>query len=146
MPGVWRELNGGLEGAMRTLARAQRAGLIAQANVIRNAWKRELRSHHGGFTTGRFSTGHAINALTVGEVFQTGFASFAIRVGTNVRYHLFWEVGHLNSWTRRYERVPTLEPAVNTTQDEQRAAFGRAFRRVWNGGAEQGTVSAGGEG
>lgn len=127
----FRKLNGGGEQYLTKADRAAKAGLIAQAAAIVRYWKREMVSHKGGFTSGRFVTGTALNAIT-----QTApralakLGEYFILVGTNLRYHLFWELGHMNTWTGKYERVETLRPAVEKSMAEGRAAFVRAFEAV----------------
>ena len=122
---TWQAVNGGIPGAFEAINKGMRAGLINRANVVVRAWKLKMREHSGGFTSGKFSTGWAINHITRTT---PALGDWLIRVGTNVRYHLFWELGHMNLFTRKYERVETLRPAVQETMDEQEAAFIRGFK------------------
>lgn len=125
----FRRVGGGPQEALRRIDRGAREGLQAQARVIYNAWKRQMASHHGGFITGAFATGMAVGRITIGPVLSLGrFGEYAIQVGTDRLYHLFWELGHMNIFTRRYERVETLKPAIEETRIEQQAAFTRRFR------------------
>lgn len=131
MKSEWRELNGGRKKLARVLDRAARAGLIAKANVLVNAWKRQMLLHHGGFKSGRFATGTALNAITRTDPLAVGrFGEYILNVGTSIRYHLFWELGHMNTITGKYERVETLRPAIQESVDEMKAAFARVFRRT----------------
>lgn len=124
-------VGGGPAGALEKIDLGCRQGLEAQARVVVNEWKRQMISHKGGFTTGAFSTGTALNKITIGPVLALGkLGAYSVQVGTSLLYHLFWELGHMNLFTRKYERVPTLEPAVTETREEQQAAFTRAFRRA----------------
>lgn len=128
---AWYELNGGPREAMRRIQNGQKAALTAQGQVVRNAWKLKMVEHHGGFTSGNFSTGTAVAHITQTPPKQEGTAfQWVVRVGTNLRYHLFWEVGHHNLFTRKYERVPTLAPAMEETKEEQRAAYARTFLKA----------------
>lgn len=125
----FRKLGDGGDGYLTRADRAAKAGLIAQAEAIRRAWKREIVSHGGGFKHGKFGTGTALNAITRSAPRALAkLGEYFLLVGTNLRYHLFWEIGHMNTWTGKYERVETLRPAVEKSMAEGRAAFVRAFR------------------
>ena len=125
----FRRINGGPTEALRRIDQGAREGLWAQAQVVYNAWKRQMALHHGGFTSGDFTTGAAVGHITIGPVLALGrFGAYAIQVGTDRLYHLFWELGHMNIFSRQYERVETLRPAVEDTTIEQQAAFTRRFR------------------
>lgn len=125
----FRRINGGPQEALRRIDRGAREGLMAQARVVYNAWKRQMALHHGGFKSGDFATGSAVGRITIGPVLALGrFGEYAIQVGTDRLYHLFWELGHMNVFSRKYERVETLRPAVEDTRIEQQAAFTRRFR------------------
>lgn len=113
----------------RRYLRAIDGGLIAQAEVYRNAVKRELT---GGYTSGDFVTGNVLNSVTRTEPRYDG-RGHAITVGTNVLYALFWELGHYNLFTRRFERVEIWRPKMAETAQAQRAAFARVFNRIFGG-------------
>lgn len=124
-------LNGGTAEVLKRIDTGARWGLEAQARVVWRAWRRELQARRGGFTTGAFATGTALNKITLGPILSLGrIGDYAVQVGTSVPYHLFWELGHMNLFTGKYERVETLRPALEDTRDEQRAAFVRQFRRA----------------
>ena len=109
---------------------AQMDGLRAAAYIVYNAVKRGLR---GGYTSGDFVSGNVINSVTISPIFETMADVLAIRVGSNVNYALFWEVGHYNIFTRRFERVEVWRPALVDTRDEQAKAFARAYKRSMGG-------------
>lgn len=116
---------------------AARNGLTAAANVYRNAVKRELA---GGYTSGKFVTGHGINAVTQTAP-ERESGGLALRVGTNAKgpndysYPLGWELGHFNIFSGRYERVPIWLPALTTALPEMQAALARVYRRTMTEGA-----------
>ena len=120
---TWSSPIGGLAAFARKHQEAQKAGLRAAAYVVYNAVKRGLR---GGYTSGDFVTGNVINSVTISPVFET-LGTFAIRIGTNVPYALYWEVGFHSAWSRKYERVEIWRPAMMDTRDEQVDAFRRAY-------------------
>lgn len=105
---------------------AEQLGLIAAAYVLVNAVKRGLR---GGYTSGNFVTGGVINSVTRSEPFRDG-SGWSIRVGTNLKYALFWEIGHHNAYTRKYERVERWRPAFMDTREAARAAYARTWKRA----------------
>ena len=113
----------------RRYFKAVDGALIAQAHVYINAVKRQLR---GGYTSGDFVTGNVLNSVTRTAPRWEGLAR-AIRVGTNVLYALFWELGHHNIFSRRYERVEIWMPELVRTAPEQRATFERVFYRIFGG-------------
>jgi hypothetical protein len=49
-------------------------------------------------------------------------------------YALFWEVGHHNLFTRRFERKEVWMPALLSTRAEQLAAYQRVYARFMGGG------------
>ena len=128
----------------RTIQEATEDGLIAAANVIRNAVIMRLR---GGYTSGDYVTGTSIRAVTVTPVFTLGGVP-SIRVGTDLMYNLYWELGwrpasghyvlNPETWKnvliqasgpRRVMRVEIWRPAFQETQTGQQRAFARAFQR-----------------
>lgn len=102
---------------------AERLGLIAAAYVLVNSVKRALR---GGYTSGNFVTGNVINSVTRGQPFRDGMG-WAIEAGTDLMYALFWEIGHHNLFTRKYERVEKWRPAFM----DARPAMAEAYARQW---------------
>lgn len=118
------------------------AGLIAAAQVVINQAKRNVRGsvfavpesprHH--------VTGNLMNSITRSEP-STEDGVRVIRVGTNVSYGLYWEVGWQPHMTkagpRRLLRHPWLLPAAMDTRQEQAAAFARAAGAVLAASAER---------
>lgn len=108
---------------------ARASGLIAAATVLVNAVKLGLR---GGYTSGAFVTGNVVGSVTRSEPLVT-VAEGSIRVGTNVPYALYWELGHQNLYTRRFERKEVWYPALRDNGEQMRAAYARAVRRALGG-------------
>ncbi len=106
-----------------------RAGLIAAANVLVNQVKRNLK---GGYTSGDFVTGLSLNSVTKSEPVRDG-NEWSITVGTNLLYNLYWELGHHNIFTRKYERVEKWRPALMDSKDAMSAAFNRVYMRTVKG-------------
>lgn len=107
----------------RKHVKASENGLIAAAQVVVNAVKRGLR---GGYTSGNFTHGIVLNSVTKGQV-EESEDGWLIRIGSNVMYALFWELGHHNIFTRRYERVEIWAPAAAQNSAEAASAFGRVY-------------------
>jgi hypothetical protein len=126
-------INGGAVDVLKRIDTGARLGLESRARVIWREWKKQMQLHHGGFTTGDFQTGTAQGKITLGPVLAMGqIGQYSVQVGTSLLYHLFWELGHMNLFTGKYERVETLRPAIEDSRAEQEAAFLRQFLRAVN--------------
>jgi hypothetical protein len=148
------------------LAQAFEWGLVAAAQVYINRVKRDLR---GGYTVKLYATGNVINSVTRTQLDPMPAKTYEladgrkeltptvvpaktpdgreIRVGTNVMYALYWELG----WTpASYHavaglaggeiaaplyRVPIWLPALREEQRAMQAAFKRGFDRVMGAAA-----------
>lgn len=97
--------------------------LTAAAVVVENQAKRNVR---GGFKSGEFVTGNIMNKIT----HQVDRKRMVAEVGTTVDYGAFWELGHHNTFTRKYEREEWLKPAMTKTTREQQRAAERAAQRT----------------
>lgn len=109
---------------------ARRGGLVAAARVLHTEVRNGLR---GGYKSGAFVTGNVVGSVTMSEPLVT-VSEGSITVGTNVPYALFWELGHQNAWTRKYERKEVWMPALSANAERMRAAYWRVVRRVLEGG------------
>jgi hypothetical protein len=114
-----------LENALKVLHEAEARALTAAAFVYRNAVVVKLMA---GYTSGAYSHGGAgvVGSVTVGSVRESG-DGVSIEVGTNVPYAMFWELGHMNRFTRKYERVEHWRNAM----DESGEAMARAFAAIY---------------
>ena len=102
--------------AMTTaLEDAVRAGGYVYANAV----KRKLA---GGYTSGDFVTGNTTASVRVTEPQQTA-EWVEVRVGTDLLYNLFWEIGHRNIFTRRFERVEVWRPTLLEERERIRAVI-----------------------
>jgi hypothetical protein len=106
----------------KALALSVMNGLKGAAYTPMNEVKRRLR---GGYTSGNFATGTVVGSVTASKPGIEGNTP-TIRIGTNREYALYWELGHNNAWSRRYERKEVWKPAMLATVDKTRAAFNRA--------------------
>lgn len=106
MAAEWRSSLGAFLGATE---RAIQAGLIAAAEAAVTDQK-DLLTH--GYTSGDFVTGVNVNAVARGEPEQTA-DGWQIAYGsrqTDPPYPLYWELGHVNLFMRRYVRVESWVP------------------------------------
>jgi hypothetical protein len=110
----------------RLFDHAEDAGLVAAAQVGVTATKKALI---GGYTSGEFATGESARNVKSSAPYQDGIGR-AIRYGTNLLFNLFWELGHHNIFTRKFERVEKWVPTFNANHENMRAAYARAFQRV----------------
>ena len=114
-----------LPGVTAQMDRARDAALIASAQIVINEVKEKLA---GGYTSGLFVTGNVLNSVTRTEpIDENGVRT--IRVGTNVNYALFWEIGHRNLFSRRFERKEVWVPALLSTAQRQADAWARTYAR-----------------
>jgi len=97
--------------------RALMDGLTAGAHHYANEVKKDLA---GGYTSGAFVTGNVLNSVAVAPAERRG-DTLEARVGSSVLYALFWELGHQNLFTRRYERVEIWRPRLLWETDRIRA-------------------------
>jgi hypothetical protein len=98
------------------------AALEAASAVVE---ERAKMNAQGGFKTGQFATN---GWRTIGrQVIGSGSNARAI-IGSTEKHFQYWEVGHQNVFTRRYERNRWLHRAVMETQPQQAAAAGLAAR------------------
>lgn len=116
---------------LERIRRARMAGLVAMATVLVNAVKRALT---GGYTSGAFVTGNVRSSVTHSEPDISGPVGY-IDVGTNVIYALYWELGHFNLFTRRFERQERWMPALLSSREAMQIAYARAFRAAMEGNA-----------
>jgi hypothetical protein len=110
--------------------------LAGAAQVYRNAVTEKLRNPpEGGYTTGAWDHGMAgvAGSVAVSEVERTDNAVL-IAVGTNVPYAKYWELGHQNLFTRRFERVERWRPALEENVEAIRARFEALFGAVMRAG------------
>jgi hypothetical protein len=112
---------------MARLRRARVAGLVAAADVLIAAVKRGLQ---GGFTSGDFATGQLVES--VGRT-EPDPDRGEIYVGTRWMYALMWELGHINVFSRQFERKEVWVPAFRDNRTLIRMAYARGFRAAMEG-------------
>lgn len=113
----------------RKYAQAVDAGLVASGYQYYNELKRRLA---GGYTTGDYVTGNVLNSITVSPPFdRNGVRTVLIGTSqTDPPYPAYWEFGHFNIFTGRFERVEHWRESMLAAEGAMFDAFGRAFGRV----------------
>ena len=110
--------------------RATEGALRAAAQVMVNGLKDPKPDGlRGGYTSGAFVTGNVLNSVFVTDV-QRDLGGWSIAVATDVMYAVFWEFGHVNIFTRRYEREERWRPTMLRKADEAMDAYQRVYARV----------------
>jgi len=120
------------------MEQARDAGLIAAAEVVKTGVKLGLR---GGYTSGLYVTGHVWNSVTRTEPADENGVR-VIRVGTDVSYALYWELGFIpargvfspglgrnTQGPIAIQRKEIWVPTLYRTAPAQAAAFARVFER-----------------
>lgn len=108
------------------LTKAAEAGVKAAAEVYAID-VRERLSH--GYKAGTFSDGQDAASVEVSSVFTEG-ALPMIRVGSQNRRTFWWEMGHMNHFTRKYERVEHWREALTESRTAMEEAYQEAFNAV----------------
>lgn len=121
---------GSMAGAFRSRhERARVAALEAAANVVVNGLKDDKPlGLTQGYTSGDFVTGNLLNSIFTTDPKQDG-GGWHVLVYTDLMYSVYWEYGHFNVFTRKYERQERWLPTLIRTQDEQVKAFQRVYQR-----------------
>lgn len=110
---------------------AARLGIDAAANVL----EREVAKAHdasyykGGAFRGTLKVRQSIRRSPP-EATPTGWAA---KVGTNKLPALFWELGHINLFTRKYERNRIWVPTAMANLERMRKNFAAVVARVMGG-------------
>lgn len=108
------------------------AGLTAAALTYQRRIKEALAP---GYTSGDFVTGNVVGSVAVTPP-EDGPSGRTVRIGTPVLYALYWELGHHNIFTRKFERQERWVPTLLDTAPEQQAAFVQAAGAVMEGEVE----------
>lgn len=108
-----------------------RAGIRVRDEIVA-----QFAARGGGYTTGDWATGAAAD-IALGPLERDGQRR-SITVSTTARrdgrsYPAYWELGHWNVFTRRYERVETFRPAAEIVAGEFRGIVRVQFTRLYGG-------------
>lgn len=106
------------------LGKASEAGLRAAAQVYATD-VRERLAH--GYKAGTFATGEDAASVEITGVEATPGTLPIIRVGSQDRRTFWWEMGHVNHFTKKYERVEHWREAMNESKTAMSEAYTEAF-------------------
>lgn len=116
-------------------------GVMAGAELAREAVKEEFAARNDGFVHGFFATGEAADIQIDGPYTRRGVRradvySPAARMGTDgvAYYPAMWEFGHWNVFTGRYERVETFGPAMAAIAGQLAGVMARQIQHAAVGG------------
>jgi hypothetical protein len=110
-------------------ARATDAALEAGAQELINGLKdTKPLGLTQGYTSGDFVTGNLLNSIFATEPY-TANGTRHISVYTDLLYALYWEMGHINAFTRKYEREERWYPTLIRKDEDIFAAYARVYKR-----------------
>jgi hypothetical protein len=110
------------------MRQAEADALIAAAQVYRNAMQESLQ---GGYTSGRFYSGMQGIAGSVNVSEPVPYPDgTSVTVGSNVVYGKYWELGHLNLFTGKFERVEKWRPTLEQEAPAIIARFHHVYARL----------------
>lgn len=115
----------------RALARydkAARLGVSAASNVLVREVKKAFGSDY--YKGGAFRSTLYVKQSVRRSDPEKEADGWAARVGTNKIQALYWELGHQNVFTRRFERVRIWEPTALANITTMREAFASVVKRI----------------
>lgn len=122
----------------RALHEARVHALKAAAQQVVN---QVIRGLEGGYTSGAFVTGTNTSSVVATEPMRLR-GVWTVLIGTSIDdppYPVYWELGHLNIFSNRWERKEVWGPALRDSAEKARAAYARVYKRMTQGG---GSVAA----
>lgn len=106
---------------------ASRKGMDAAANV----YEREVkRSHSDHYTSQAFRATLNVRQSIRRTAPVATPQGWTVDVGTKLPQPLYWELGHMNLYTRKYERRRIWVPTLIAQTQAIRAAFARVVARM----------------
>jgi len=126
VPAEWRSNLGDF---LAATDRALKSGLIAAAETFLADVKPQLQE---GYTSGDFVTGNAANSAARGDPEVTGDGA-QIAVGStqvDPPYPLYWELGHHNLFTGRFERKEIWVPTMVANREKYAGVVAAEIRAI----------------
>lgn len=113
--------------AIARASEAGRRGVDASANTLQREVVKAFGSDY--YKGGRFrSTLQVKQSIRRVGPYATP-SGWEATVGTNLIEALYWELGHPNVFTRKFERVEIWRPTAIAQTPAMRAAYARVFAR-----------------
>jgi hypothetical protein len=115
--------------ALRRYDEAARLGLDAAANHLRVETDKAFGSDYykGGAFRSTLQVKQSIRKLMP---YRSASGAWETIVGTKFIEALYWELGHRNAFTRRYERVQLWVPAATANVERMRKTFAVIVSRI----------------
>lgn len=104
---------------------AARMGLAAGGQLL----VRELKKAHGDsyYKGGKYRTGQVRQSIKATRPRWNG--GWTLLVGTKLVFPLYWELGHTNRFSGKYERVQIWQPTYLAQINAIQAEFGATLKR-----------------
>jgi hypothetical protein len=120
----------------RLTRRSREAGRMATAAAASHL-VREVKKAFGSdyYKGGAFRSTLQVKQSIVSDGPRETATGWEATVGTRLVEALYWELGHHNTFTRRYERVELWRPTAVAETDAMRATYARVFARYLAAGA-----------
>lgn len=110
--------------------RATDAALEGAAQELINGLKEQKpQGLRGGYTSGAFVTGNLLNSIYATEPARGPGGTAFIVVATDVPYAVYWEAGHFNLFSRKYEREERWSTTLLRKMDDIHEAYARVYKR-----------------
>jgi hypothetical protein len=110
------------------MRQAEADALIGAGQVYRNAMTEALQ---GGYTSGAFYSGMQgiAGSVSVSEPQRDPQGAYIV-VGTNAVYGKHWELGHMNLFTGKFERVEKWRPTLESKAGEIIAKYAAVYGKL----------------
>lgn len=104
---------------------AARKGLVAGGALL----VREIKKAHGKsyYKGGKYRTGQVRQSIKKTAPFWLN--GWILQVGTKLVFPLYWELGHTNRFSGKYERVQIWQPTYLQNVTAIQAEFGATLKR-----------------
>jgi hypothetical protein len=124
--------------ARRRYREAARLGVDAAANTLE---REVVLAHDASYYKGGAFRGTLLVRQSIRRAPPTDSGrGWVSKVGTKIIQALFWELGHHNLFTRKYERVRLWVPTAQANVERMKANFAAIVARVMNAPARGGTT------
>lgn len=110
---------------------ASRKAMVAAADV----YEREVsRAHEDHYTSRNFRETLGVRQSIRRDEPRWTPRGWDVEIGTKLPQPLYWELGHMNLFTRKYERRRIWVPTLIAQTQAIRAAFARVVARMMANG------------
>ena len=108
------------------------AALKAAAQELINGLKdQKPEGLTGGYTSGDFVTGKSLGEIFATDPMSSPGGKRLIFVSTDSPFAVYWEMGHVNLFSRKYEREERWGPTLSRKYDDCMEAYARVYSRAF---------------